>query len=324
MTKKLVFTTDDLPPGLDERARRSLWLDIFVNTVVEADISFLPDRPMSVHFEFTQRGAVGVGKYDGTIASMRRNSAHDPADQQIFHLTFNTSAAPLHYDIRARQAELPTGAVMLFAPNRPNSFDMPEGSSWQGIQIPKDRLLARVPNADDLVCTRLPETPATRLFRRYVDMINGEAPFDDADLTEHVETTLIDLAVLVLGANRDDTELASKRGLRAARTRAIVAEINRNFADPTLSAAELSRRLALSPRYINELLQESGRSFAERVLELRLQKARDMLRAPAQDRLRVSEIAYACGFGDISYFNRCFRRRFGESPSHARHGSAGE
>jgi AraC-like DNA-binding protein len=103
-----------------------------------------------------------------------------------------------------------------------------------------------------------------------------------------------------------------------------VAEINQHFTDPALSPGTLSRRLALSPRYINELPQESGRSFAERVLELRLQKARAMLAAPGQDRRRVSEIAYACGSGDISYFNRCFGHRFGASPTQARRGKDGD
>ena len=29
---------------------------------------------------------------------------------------------------------------------------------------------------------------------------------------------------------------------------------------------------------------------------------------------RISDIAFDCGFNDLSYFNRCFRRRFGLSP----------
>jgi AraC-like DNA-binding protein len=32
----------------------------------------------------------------------------------------------------------------------------------------------------------------------------------------------------------------------------------------------------------------------------------------------VSDIAYACGFSEVSYFNRCFRRRFGASPTQMR------
>jgi AraC-like DNA-binding protein len=39
-----------------------------------------------------------------------------------------------------------------------------------------------------------------------------------------------------------------------------------------------------------------------------------MLADPRYDRLRVSEIAEAAGFNEVSYFNRCFRRRFGASP----------
>jgi AraC-like DNA-binding protein len=103
----------------------------------------------------------------------------------------------------------------------------------------------------------------------------------------------------------------------------IVAAINTSFSDPACSPRTLSDRLRLSPRYINELLQETGTSFAERVLELRLQKARSMLSDPRHDRLKVSEIAYQCGFNEVSYFNRCFRRRFGLSPTTVR-GQDGE
>ena len=54
------------------------------------------------------------------------------------------------------------------------------------------------------------------------------------------------------------------------------------------------------------------------VLELRLQKARAMLASPRYDRMKVSDIALACGFNEVSYFNRCFRRRFGASPTQFR------
>ncbi|MEP6567346.1 MAG: helix-turn-helix domain-containing protein [Mesorhizobium sp.] len=59
-------------------------------------------------------------------------------------------------------------------------------------------------------------------------------------------------------------------------------------------------------------------SFAERILELRLQRAHRMLSDRRKDGMRISEIALLSGFSDVSYFNRCFRRRFGSTPSGAR------
>jgi AraC-like DNA-binding protein len=49
---------------------------------------------------------------------------------------------------------------------------------------------------------------------------------------------------------------------------------------------------------------------------LRLRRAAELL--PRQGGRRISEIAFECGFNDLSYFNRCFRRRFGLTPSAAR------
>ncbi|TIT46047.1 MAG: helix-turn-helix transcriptional regulator, partial [Mesorhizobium sp.] len=89
-------------------------------------------------------------------------------------------------------------------------------------------------------------------------------------------------------------------------------------AGPGISAQHIAQQLRLSARYVHDLLQETGSSFAEHILELRLQRAHRMLRDRRNDRMRVSEIALLSGFSDVSYFNRCFRRRFGSTPSSAR------
>jgi AraC-like DNA-binding protein len=73
---------------------------------------------------------------------------------------------------------------------------------------------------------------------------------------------------------------------------------------------------------MQDLLHETGRTFSERVMELRLQKARGMLSDPHHDRLKISDVAYASGFNEVSYFNRCFRRRFGVTPGQFRGGGA--
>ena len=91
--------------------------------------------------------------------------------------------------------------------------------------------------------------------------------------------------------------------------------LERRFAEPDFSAQKLAVAARLSERYVNELLYEAGASFTVRLNELRLRKAADLLARPEG---RISDIAFDCGFNDLSYFNRCFRRRFGLTPSAAR------
>ncbi len=73
---------------------------------------------------------------------------------------------------------------------------------------------------------------------------------------------------------------------------------------------------------MQDLLHDTEHSFTERVLEHRLQRARAMLANPRQDDVKISDIAYAAGFNEISHFNRCFRRRFGASPGEFRNRSS--
>jgi len=54
------------------------------------------------------------------------------------------------------------------------------------------------------------------------------------------------------------------------------------------------------------------------VLEQRLARAHRMLVGPRHADATISAIALAVGFGDISYFNRNFRRRYGVTPSELR------
>jgi len=197
------------------------------------------------------------------------------------------------------------------------------GMAQVGISVPQARLLERVPGAEDLALSRIDTSiPAARHLRRYLKfLLESDGTADDPALTAHIEATLLDLVALMLGAQRDSAEIARTGGLRAARVREILAAISTGFADPGFSAGRLALKFGLSPRYMQELLQETGTSFTERVMELRLQKARAMLADPQHDRRKVSDIGFACGFNEVSYFNRCFRRRFGASPTQFRRGN---
>ena len=66
---------------------------------------------------------------------------------------------------------------------------------------------------------------------------------------------------------------------------------------------------------MQRLFAWSGATFTAFVLEQRLSLAYRLLGDPGCFHRKVSDIAYSSGFGDLSYFNREFRRRFGNAPN---------
>jgi AraC-like DNA-binding protein len=139
-----------------------------------------------------------------------------------------------------------------------------------------------------------------------------------AELAPIVGGHLLDLVAAALGPTADTAELVATRGVKAARLRAVLAEIARRYADPDFDLDNVGRTLGLSRRYLQRLLEETGKSFTEHVAERRLQHAHAMLTDPRSAHLRIIDIVLAAGFSDVSHFNRLFRRRFGESPSGVR------
>jgi transcriptional regulator GlxA family with amidase domain len=127
---------------------------------------------------------------------------------------------------------------------------------------------------------------------------------------------LLDLVTIGLDACSDRAVAAQRGGLRAVRLKAVLMILEQGFAEPDFSAQKLAAASGLSERCVNELLFDAGASFSVRLNELRLRKAADLLARGGNH--RISEIAFACGFNDLSYFNRCFRRRFGLTPTAAR------
>src|SRR5688572_14219938 len=58
-----------------------------------------------------------------------------------------------------------------------------------------------------------------------------------------------------------------------------------------------------------------GMTVHQYILQKRIERAMDYLKT---DRYNIKETAYACGFNDISVFNRAFKRITGASPSNWR------
>ena len=167
-------------------------------------------------------------------------------------------------------------------------------------------------------------TEAVTLLTHYVGaMLDAEA-LASTEVRRAIVTHLHDLIALGAGATRDSAAIARTRGVRAARLQAIKADITSHLVDETLTLAAVAARHGVTPRYVHKLFEDEGVTYTRFVLQHRLDRALRMLRDQRCAARRISDIAYDVGFGDLSYFNRAFRRRYDATPSDIRNTRPGD
>ncbi|WFP76465.1 helix-turn-helix domain-containing protein [Mesorhizobium sp. WSM4906] len=320
--QKIVFSSDSLPAHLSDRDRFRLWRDMWMEQLGAAEIRHAEDKPFATATKMRFLGDLRVGLFETTTEYYVRTRKHVANDRDEIFVGFYRSPKPQLWSVADCDLSLQRGNAIAYNIAQPCSSFTDGVTSWVLASVPRTWLLRQVPHADDRPATRLdPANPAVRHLERTIDfLIHADEVDEEQALSRQAGTALADLIVLALGGNGEVAEIAASRGLRAARLREAIVVIEARFADPALSTDMVARAVGLSRRYLNTLLLESGRTFAERVLELRLQKACAMLSDIRNDAMKVSDIALAAGFNDVSYFNRRFRARFGASPTQYRGG----
>jgi AraC-like DNA-binding protein len=95
-------------------------------------------------------------------------------------------------------------------------------------------------------------------------------------------------------------------------------DIVRNLELGDVSVAAVAARHRVSPRYLRKLFESEGVTFTEYVLDRRLELAHRLLCDPRRASEKIASVAFAAGFGDVSYFYRAFRRRYDLLPTDVR------
>jgi AraC-like DNA-binding protein len=93
----------------------------------------------------------------------------------------------------------------------------------------------------------------------------------------------------------------------------------KNLANEQFSIEILPKEMGISrAQFFKKVKDITGKSPAELLRELRMQKAKKLLQA---NHTTVAEVAYATGFNSSDAFSRAFKTFFGESPSIVKKGS---
>lgn len=182
------------------------------------------------------------------------------------------------------------------------------------LHLAHEKLAPLVPGVDLEPYYQIPAgAPAARLLVSYADLLRNCEP-DEPEAAALAANHLCELTALVLNRRADRERVGPS--IRAARLELVKRDVLKRLEDPDLRVETVARRLGVSVRYIHKLFETEGMTFSEYVRERRLELAhRALLAAPPDRRRSISALAFDCGFGDVSNFNRAFRRRYGMTPS---------
>ena len=308
----LRFSSDILP----EQERVSASREIYGRTILRHDIEPLPDHPFG--FEAMLYAVAELGFVSGVVSPIRatRTAAHIDSDDIV--LTINLSGGRVVRQ-RGREAAIGTGEAVLTSSADPIAVAIHSTSRIIALRVPLDMLRPSVSDLDACLVRTIPSgTEALRLLVSYAGVVEDTNALAMPELRGLLVAHFHDLVSMSIGATRDAAEIARGRGVRAARLRAIKAYILENLSRGDLSIDAVATRHGISARYVRMLFDGEGATYSDFVLDNRLARAHRMLRDPRYIGHTISAMAFECGFGDLSYFNRAFRRRYNATPTDVR------
>ncbi len=262
--------------------------------------------------EFIPLGSVSAGTVRGTPCVFIRKPVDD---NNNLYLVINRRGR-FRVVQQSQQFELAVGDAVMFDNRCPSEFHcLDEGETWS-LSCSRDALRHLVRDIDRAIERHIPAS--NRMLRLLVGYLETLFALDDVTEPELAGVHLADLVASALGAQADAQQAIEERGVRAARLQAVLDVITQGAGTLDLDPTGVAERVGVSVRYLHRLLEASGKTFSEHLLDRRLERAQRLLRDPRLAHSRIGELALQAGFSDLSHFNRSFRRRFGTTPTAAR------
>lgn len=304
---RIIHDTSVLPADQQFAFYREVLCSDFMQLRAERDVDG-PYRARIVYETFGRVVAIRTTLPRHRVVRDSREMARTSQEHLFVHML---RGGGIEHDHRGVPDRAMAGQMVLSDSTRSLHAVIPERLETVTLALPRADLLARAPGFQERVgvAVDLNHGPAAllRAFVRAVSRHSGEL---EGGARTRVGEQLCDLLAAAYGAGGDDRP----QSLPAARREAILAHIDAHLSDPGLGAASVAARFGLSPRYVGKLFEAGGVTLGETVAAKRIGAAAAILGDPASRGRTIAEIAYACGFSDLTTFNRRFRHAYGATP----------
>lgn len=309
------WTTQDLP----SHQQFSFWRDV----LCEAYIALNPTRKHKGGFSgsvsATLMADVNVTRFSTEEHRVVRGAAEirrTPLEYYFVNMQVRGEALAKQ---RGREVVVGPGEFYIVDSTEPYDLDFHSDTEIFSYRIPKRVLDPLLKNPAASTAIRVSRETAMGKFT--VDFLHSVLESAAAiPETGHASVSgmIVDLVALSLGGSAEAAEVAGGSA-RHAVLNSVIKYVEDSLHDPALSIDSVCRKFKISPRNLHRVFEASEMTFGEMIRVKRLERsAQELSRCPGRP---VSSVAFACGFNDVSYFNRSFRKRFDCSPTEYRRGN---
>lgn len=290
------------------------WREAVCQTVLNVSMEQRPER-FEAHIQGRQFGNLRFASFAATSHDVVRRRADIVRNADDHYLVSLQRRGQSRITQDDDAFALDPGEIAIVDGSRPFRTAFPKPVSRILAVIPRRTLDPRAPwLRKNPACRIGVASPFLDLARRHlVELAENDALSDSA--ANLLTDNLCNLLALATAPGPRERALAGSVPLEM-----LIAYCRQNLTDPNLSPATVAAAFGISVRTLHLRFRGTGRSFGEWVLEGRLELCGEALADPRQAGHTISEIAFACGFQDLSHFNRSFRARFGVTPGAWRSG----
>jgi AraC-like DNA-binding protein len=303
--------------GVPEKDRIAFWREHYGHVMLRVDIEPAPD----ISFEASNRclSLPGLQLMDGSSSPVKisRGGQYLADGNDDVVLAINRSGSVI-VNSNGREQSLGNGEAIVLSGGEAASFHRTSFGKSLTLRVPRTMFESTVVSLDDALMRPIPsDRGALKLMDDYAGWLLNAGNIDHQLLNLSVRH-IQDLLALTIGPTTDFADTARTRGLRAARLKLAKSFIVAHSHRRDLSVGAVAASLSVTPRYVQRLFEADGTTFSEFLTGQRLARAHRLLCEPSSSPTAISTIAYDVGFGDLSYFNRCFRRQYSVTPREVR------
>jgi AraC family transcriptional regulator, positive regulator of tynA and feaB len=292
--------------GVEQRRALAYWVDAACDRFLELDVD-LPLRGQLRACDQLDFGPATLSFVGAASPQLRRTPARIAHTRHptFFLVQFRVGHGTLRQ--RGSDLHLRTGECALIDGTQPYDLECPQATSAAILRMPGAWLRRWLPNPENASPMLFSQGDWSSALCAAMASVRLETCGNLALPRSTVAEQIASLLALAVGKG---AAVESPRSL----LRALIGTLCDRLEEADLSPLTVAAQHGISKRTLHYAFAAAGTTFVEQLMQLRLERAREILSDARQAPPRIEDVATRCGFTDPSHFARRFRQKYNYAP----------